>query len=61
MTACAKNVEGVMGNKYEVAYWDPDEQKEISVWSGEDFFEAVDEMNNLRANGKRCIYLVWRP
>ena len=50
-----------MGNKYEVVYWSPDEEKLIPFWSGEDFFEAVDEMNNLMANGKRCIHLIWRP
>lgn len=50
-----------MGNKYEVVFWDADEQKDISVWTGDDFFEAVDEMNNLKCNGKRCISLIWRP
>ena len=37
-----------MGYKYEVVYWDPDKQYNISVWTGEDFFEAVDEMNTFR-------------
>lgn len=50
-----------MGFTYEVYYWNPDSGKDIVYYQGESLITAMWNMEELKAMGKACITLIWRP